>query len=142
MSRKITLRGLKANYNTYEEGDVVYRKYNREWHIYVSTNNFGRKRVERFHNDDIFVKANPALLAALKLASRPFSQINDKIDNHRRNIGKITITGNASTRMITAFEVSDTLPAAVAKKVSKADKKLLEEHPHFAVFLSLGSKED
>lgn len=139
--KTIQLNGLKANYRLgrYKEGDVVYRKYGREWHIYLAyVGRGGTQSIMRATNDREFINENEELLEALKKAAKPFSQIDDKADNDRPLLGNISITYNERTLRITKYSIDyDGITSKTVAPTAAATKRAMYEALEtFGAFLS------
>lgn len=104
----VPLQGLRKNYDSgaYKPGDVVYRKYNQTWTIYVQ-----KKRLW-INETTVAACTNPEyidryLKPHLKKLARPFSQIDDKADNPRAALSNITITYDSETGEIINHTITD-----------------------------------
>jgi hypothetical protein len=146
--KKATLRGLKGNYSGgYAVGDVVYRKYGKQWYIYTSrmTTSWGSSRatelVSMAGNSIQYVNNNPDLLEALKKACKPISTINDKIDNDRWSLKDFVISFDPDTGNIMGHEIKVASAEEILSQ-KQAEKARLEEYnkmPTYGAFLGIGS---
>lgn len=136
---EIKLNGLKGNKkgrDAYEAGDVVKRKYGREWHIYIPVDSTlsHETLIRRANNDQIF--ADTVLGDILTKAAKPSTTINDKIDNSRPNISTIYITVNTETRQILDYRLEGAMrPVKEIKEEAIIIKKTMyNELEHFGAF--------
>jgi hypothetical protein len=143
--RKVRLKGLRGNYqNGYAEGEVVYRKYKKEWHIYVqaSQNMYGlrysRERITMAHNSIAYVEAHEDLQEALKKAGKPLSTINDKVNNPRLGLHDIEISYDDVKGVIKSHKilVKDPVNIKLHKEVIKERAEIYSKLDTFGVFLS------
>jgi hypothetical protein len=146
-TKTIRLKGLRGNYQSdYEAGDVVFRKYKKEWHIYTTTvySKFGGRAVEQVRkasNAPLYIEANEDLALALKKVGKPLTTINDKIDNERLGFQEIEITYNPNNGKILKHKIH-------AKSVEdiKTHKELVKERfehyekmPEFGAFMTIAN---
>lgn len=128
------LNGLKANYKrAYNQGDTVYRKYNREWHIYANVPTPHGTTVRRISNDHNYITTN--LLDEMKKLAKPISTINDKKDNYRPKIEDVEIIYDPETNRIIGHNITS---AERIKRTEEA-KKEYEAMEGFGVFLAIVS---
>jgi hypothetical protein len=143
---RVTLRGLKGNEkNSYHVGDIVYRKYNKEWHIYVRhvEISFGYGKpisttVKAINSVD-YVNSNPDLLEALKKAGKPLSNINDKEDNVRLGIRDIEIHYDPRSAAITKHKIKAGSPEKIKvhKDIVKEREEIYSKLSTFGSFMSI-----
>jgi hypothetical protein len=135
---EFSLTGLRANklpLESYKIGDVVHRKYGKEWHIYVPVvNSFDKHVIRRAINDHSYVPEH--LEHHLKARCRPLTKINDKVDNPRPMLGDIIIKVDTKSGRI----IGHRFHYATAKApVTEEDKTAREAHyaemPSYGVFL-------
>ena len=126
------LNGLKANYKRegYKAGDIVYRKYGREWHIYVPYPTTHGISIRRALNDNDYVIHN--ILDDIKKLAKPISTINDKVDNLRTKVSDIEIIYDPDTNRIIGHNITS---AERLKRIEET-KKEYEEMEGFGVFLA------
>jgi hypothetical protein len=143
--KTVQLRGLRGNYqNGYAVGEVVYRKYNREWHIYTTTPQlrFGSRtsidRVQRASNDVEYVEAHPDLQAALKRAAKPVTTINDKVNNGRPSLACISIMYDPSTGNIIGHSIAEGVTHTAEEKKEKL--KEYDSITNFGTFLGIATR--
>lgn len=125
------LSGLKANYKrSYEQGDIVYRKYNREWHIYANVPTTHGTVVRRISNDHSYITTN--FLDEMKKLAKPISTINDKKDNHRPKLEDVELIYDPTTNRIIGHNVNS---VERIKRIEEA-KKEYETMEGFGVFMA------
>jgi hypothetical protein len=124
------LNGLKANYGrTYAVGDTVYRKYNREWHIYVPFETSHGTSIRRASNDHAYITTN--LLEDMKKLAKPISTINDKTDNARPKLNDVELIYDPTTNRIVGHNINS---VERIKRIEEA-KKEYDTMEGFGVFL-------
>lgn len=143
--KKATLKGLRGNYQeNYTVGEVVFRKYKKEWHIYTSaTSPNGRPAVTArtimAPNSIKFVGDNPELEEALRKAAKPISTINDKRDNFRVTLSQIEIEYDNRSGELTGYRFKGTSAEEIKthEQEMKARKEVYSKIPVFGAFLGI-----
>lgn len=144
-TKKVNLTGLRGNYkNDYLIGEVVFRKYQKQWHIYTSCKNVpwgvspAKDRVTMAPNSLPYVKEHDDLRDALMKAGKPLTTINDKTDNVRWGLSDIVIEYDTETGLIVGHKLTVASPDDIKthREVVKARKEHYNKMPSFATFLA------